>query len=309
MNEIHKFDTAQHYLDLSLFHRIDINLYPLFVAIFEQKSISRAAQSLSISQSAASHALQRLRVQLEDEVFIRLGNSMQPTPFAEHIYPVIKNALILFQNISQQKKSFDPSLIKTLRVAIHDEIEPLVLPKIIQHFEQIDQNIEFSSIKLNRNTIQNDLLNQQLDFIIDVESPTHDSIGFQALLKDHYVICSQQSVMNAEIYRSGLHIGVSSRRTGTLLEDVYLHRQGIHREIFLRCQHYSTALKILEYNRDAILTLPSAVLSHLSYATNLTIHSIPFELPTFTIGIYWSDALIDNLRYDFLKKEIISLFA
>ena len=275
MNEIHKFDTAQHYLDLSLFHRIDINLYPLFVAIFEQKSISRAAQSLSISQSAASHALQRLRVQLEDEVFIRLGNSMQPTPFAEHIYPVIKNALILFQNISQQKKSFDPSLIKTLRIAIHDEIEPLVLPKIIQHFEQIDQNIEFSSIKLNRNTIQNYLLNQQLDFIIDVESPTHDSIGFQALLKDHYVICSQQSVMNAEIYQYGLH---------------------------------TTALKILEYNRDAILTLPSAVLSHLSYATNLTIHSIPFELPTFMIGIYWSDALIDNLRYEFLKKEIISLF-
>ncbi|RDN22477.1 hypothetical protein B8U60_06115, partial [Acinetobacter baumannii] len=52
MNNIHNL----HGLDLSFFHRIDINLYPLFIAIYEQKSISNAASSLNITQSAASHA-------------------------------------------------------------------------------------------------------------------------------------------------------------------------------------------------------------------------------------------------------------
>ncbi len=53
---------------MGLFHRIDINLYPLFVAIYEQRSISKAAQILCITQSAASHALQRLRQHLQDDL-------------------------------------------------------------------------------------------------------------------------------------------------------------------------------------------------------------------------------------------------
>nr|MBP8207294.1 LysR family transcriptional regulator [Acinetobacter sp.] len=55
MNNIHQ----KNVLDMAVFHKIDINLYPLFIAIFEQKSISKSAQLLCISQSAASHALQR----------------------------------------------------------------------------------------------------------------------------------------------------------------------------------------------------------------------------------------------------------
>lgn len=69
MNQIHNTSP----LEVAHFHRIDINLYPLFIAIFEQKSISKAAQLLCISQSAVSHALQRLRVQLKDELFVRSG--------------------------------------------------------------------------------------------------------------------------------------------------------------------------------------------------------------------------------------------
>lgn len=71
MNQIHNTSP----LEVAHFHRIDINLYPLFIAIFEQKSISKAAQLLCISQSAVSHALQRLRVQLKDELFVRSGKN------------------------------------------------------------------------------------------------------------------------------------------------------------------------------------------------------------------------------------------
>ena len=52
MNHVH--NNAK--VDLTVFHRLDINLYPMFVAIYEQRSISKAAQILCISQSAASHA-------------------------------------------------------------------------------------------------------------------------------------------------------------------------------------------------------------------------------------------------------------
>ena len=309
MNPIHNSSVPYDSLDLGLFHRIDINLYPLFVAIFEQKSISHAASTLSISQSAASHALQRLRLQLNDEVFVRYGNKMQPTPFAEQIYPVLKAALLSIQSINQQKQNFDPSRIKTLRIAIHDEIEPLIFPRLIHHFQKIDPNIQFNSIKLDRKTIQNDLITQQLDFVIDLEKNLDDKIGFTALVQDHYVVCTQQASMSQQAYQAAPHIGVSSRRTGVLLEDIYLNKDDISRHIFLRCQHYSTALQILEQNPAAMLTLPKAVLEHLFYRDHLYVHELPFDFPPIEIGMFWYKELNDNLRYQFLKNEIISLFA
>lgn len=108
MNSIHNKSPIGSSVDLAIFHRIDINLYPLCIAIYEQRSISKAAQILCISQSAASHALQRLRQHLQDDLFVRAGSKMLPTPFAEQIYPVIKNALIAIQAISIQKQNFDP---------------------------------------------------------------------------------------------------------------------------------------------------------------------------------------------------------
>ncbi|WP_247791865.1 LysR family transcriptional regulator, partial [Acinetobacter baumannii] len=196
MNNIHNL----HGLDLSFFHRIDINLYPLFIAIYEQKSISNAASSLNITQSAASHALQRLRQQLEDDVFIRVGNKMSATPFAEQIYPTVKQALLTIQNISQQKHVFDPTSLKNLKIAVHDEIEPIILPRLAQHFQNLNLDLQFVSMKLDRKHIMADLATQQLDFVIDLEQYLSPKITFDHLVTDEFVICSQLKEVDLASY-------------------------------------------------------------------------------------------------------------
>ena len=213
MNTVHN----KTMIDMAIFHRIDINLYPLFIAIYEQRSISKAAKILCITQSAASHALQRLRQHLKDDLFVRVSNQMLATPFAEQIYPVIKNALILIQSISMQKQSFDPNSIQTLKVAVHDEIEPIIFPKLVEHFQKLNLIIQFSSIKLDRKTIITDLATQQIDFVIDLEQNLGEKIQFNKLAQDQFVVCTQQKMMDEAIYLASPHIGVSSRRTGVLV--------------------------------------------------------------------------------------------
>ena len=305
MNNIHHKDV----LDMTVFHKIDINLYPLFIAIFEQKSISKSAQLLCIGQSAASHALQRLRQHLQDDLFVRAGSQMLPTPFAERIYPVIKNALFAIQSISLQKQSFDPSMVQTLKIAIHDEIEPIILPKLVEHFHQLNLEVQFSSIKLDRKNVLTDLATQQIDFVIDLEQNFTDKIQFKTLVQDQFVVCTQQQSMTAEIYFALPHIGVSSRRTGVLVEDIYLNRKQLSRQIFLRCQHYSTALQILAQQAAAILTIPKNMLAHLHMAEGLNIFEVPVELPNINIGMYWHKDLQENSRHTFLRNEILKIFA
>ena len=305
MNTVHN----KTMIDMAIFHRIDINLYPLFIAIYEQRSISKAAKILCITQSAASHALQRLRQHLKDDLFVRVSNQMLATPFAEQIYPVIKNALILIQSISMQKQSFDPNSIQTLKVAVHDEIEPIIFPKLVEHFQKLNLIIQFSSIKLDRKTIITDLATQQIDFVIDLEQNLGEKIQFNKLAQDQFVVCTQQKMMDEAIYLASPHIGVSSRRTGVLVEDIYLNRQQFSRQIFLRCQHYSTALQILTQEPQLILTIPKNILVHLRLAQNLNIFDVPVDLPYINMGMYWHKDLELNLRHQFLRSEIFKIFA
>ena len=305
MNTVHN----KTMIDMAIFHRIDINLYPLFIAIYEQRSISKAAKILCITQSAASHALQRLRQHLKDDLFVRLSNQMLATPFSEQIYPVIKNALILIQSISMQKQSFDPNSIQTLKVAVHDEIEPIIFPKLVEHFQKLNLIIQFSSIKLDRKTIITDLATQQIDFVIDLEQNLGEKIQFNKLAQDQFIVCTQQKMMNEAIYLASPHIGVSSRRTGVLVEDIYLNRQQFSRQIFLRCQHYSTALQILTQEPQLILTIPKNILAHLRLAQNLNIFDVPVDLPYINMGMYWHKDLELNLRHQFLRSEIFKIFA
>lgn len=305
MNTVHN----KTMIDMAIFHRIDINLYPLFIAIYEQRSISKAAKILCITQSAASHALQRLRQHLKDDLFVRVSNQMLATPFAEQIYPVIKNALILIQSISMQKQSFDPNSIQTLKVAVHDEIEPIIFPKLVEHFQKLNLIIQFSSIKLDRKTIITDLATQQIDFVIDLEQNLGEKIQFNKLAQDQFVVCTQQKMMDEAIYLASPHIGVSSRRTGVLVEDIYLNRQQFSRQIFLRCQHYSTALQILTQEPQLILTIPKNILAHLRLAQNLNVFDVPVYLPYINMGMYWHKDLELNLRHQFLRSEIFKIFA
>ncbi|NHB57467.1 LysR family transcriptional regulator [Acinetobacter sp. 194] len=309
MNTIHTKKSHHIPMDLALFHRIDINLYPLFIAIYEQNSISKAAQILFITQSAASHALQRLRQLLNDDLFVRSGSKMRATPFAEQIYPAVKYALIAIQNISQQKNSFDPQQIQHLKIAVHDEIEPIIFPKLVQHFQSLNIGIQFISIRLDRKTLASDLAVQQIDFAFDLEQNFGEKIQFQRLFEDQFVVCSHMHEMNTEIYLSAMHLGVSSRRTGLLLEDIYLNQKQLSREILLRCQHYSTALQILEQIPNSILTIPQSILNNLNISDALKIYESPIELPKISLGIYWHLNMKENLRHRFLVKEISKIFA
>nr|WP_174505861.1 LysR family transcriptional regulator [Acinetobacter sp. Marseille-Q1620] len=305
MNTIHNKAT----INLSVFHKIDINLYPLFIAIFEQQSISRAAQILSITQSAASHALQRLRAHLNDDLFVRAGSKMLPTPFAEQIYQPIKQALYSIQSISIQKNKFDPSMVQTIKIAVHDEIEPIIFPKLIHHFQDLNLEIQYLSSKLDRKNIVAELASQQIDFVIDLEQNVSEKLVFNRLVQDYFVFCTQQKNLNPKKYYHSPHIGVSSRRTGILLEDLYLSKKDVSRQIFLRCQHYSTAIQVLEQNDQAILTIPKQILSHLHLPKNIQTYELPVKKQYINLGMYWHRDLQENARHKFLRSEIEKIFA
>ena len=73
--------------------RYDLNLLPVFMALMQERSVTRAAARLNITQPALSNALTRLRALMLDPLFIRERYGMQPTAKAQELAPVIAPAL------------------------------------------------------------------------------------------------------------------------------------------------------------------------------------------------------------------------
>ncbi len=88
---------------------LNLNLLTVFETIYELGGVSAAADRLALSQSAASHALARLREACKDDLFVRTSQGLSPTPVAEAMYPAIKQALEALRASLAEASGFDPA--------------------------------------------------------------------------------------------------------------------------------------------------------------------------------------------------------
>ena len=112
--------------------KIDLNLLLLFSHIYRERSISRAAIKLNLSQSAVSNSLAKLRECLQDPLFTRTSRGMTPTLRAKQLSEPINQALDLIQNSLKKEEDFDYSISdRTFIIAVEDYGEAVILPRFM----------------------------------------------------------------------------------------------------------------------------------------------------------------------------------
>jgi DNA-binding transcriptional LysR family regulator len=110
---------------------LDLNLWRVFDSVMELRNLDRAAERLGITQSAVSHALRRLRLALDDPLFVRGPGGLRPTERAEQIAPGVHEALIALRGARAQP-SFDPSVSqRAFTIAAPNYFCVLVIPQLV----------------------------------------------------------------------------------------------------------------------------------------------------------------------------------
>jgi DNA-binding transcriptional LysR family regulator len=87
---------------------LDLTQIRLMAELLRLRSVSAAAQGIGLSQSAASHALAKLRGQLGDPLFTRSGKGVEPTPYGERLGRAAREALDVLRAGLASKPQFDP---------------------------------------------------------------------------------------------------------------------------------------------------------------------------------------------------------
>lgn len=118
-------------IDLS---RVDLNLLVVFEVLMETRSVTATAERIGRTQSAVSHSLARLRDQLGDPLLVRVGGTMQPSPFAETIIEDVRPILRSIRRVIAPRSIFDP--------ATSDRVFRIAMPTLTKVIAEVSARVE-----------------------------------------------------------------------------------------------------------------------------------------------------------------------
>ncbi|WP_244506309.1 LysR family transcriptional regulator [Microbulbifer marinus] len=292
--------------------QMDMNLFLVLEAIYNERNLTRAAEQLHITQPAVSNALARLRRTLDDPLFTRTTGGMSPTPLTERIMPKVHEALVLLGGSLREQRHFDPATAeKTLRLSMNDMAETLLLPRLLERLQQVAPGIAVESYYVPRNELVKELSANMLDFGLDISLATTTQLQQQRLINDRYLCMlradhplAKQDSLTLEQYLALDHIHVSSRRAGPGVVDIALNKVGRRRNIKLRVQHYRVA-PLVVLRTDLALTIPASLANH--YQARL--FELPFQVPRLDWHLLWHNNQHDDPANRWLREQLLDMFA
>lgn len=271
---------------------LDLNLLRVFEAVFQERHLTRAAESLSLTPSAVSHALRRLREHLGDPLFVRQANLMVPTPACYRLAPALFEQMARLRQLLQQWARFDPKATRqTFRIGMPESVEMMLLPALQQAFFRTAPAAALASVSFERGNLARLLAAGQLDAAIDVAQPIREPVRHAPLLQDDFCIVARKGhrlkrTPDLKQYLAAHHVSVSGRSSGLVLEDAALSNLGLQRQVVMRCQNYTTAISIVAAS-DYLLTVPVQLSRAVAGAHELRHWRMPFDLPKVQLHLYW----------------------
>ena len=167
-------------MNLQKFSRLDLNLLVSLQALLEEKSVTKAARRLFITQPAMSRVLQRLRDQLEDPLFTRIGNELVPTPKAQDLQLRLPMLLDSILDIVSEGE-FDPATyVGEITIAVPEFVAIALISELTRVVTEQAPGL-ILSISSETESVQGELAEGVLDFAIDIDRPIGEDISSKRL--------------------------------------------------------------------------------------------------------------------------------
>ncbi|NWC64764.1 LysR family transcriptional regulator [Cedecea sp. P7760] len=292
--------------------RLDLNLLPVFDAIYRHRSVRLAADELAMSTSALSHALSRLRVSLNDPLFYREGHRMCPSVYATQLAPSIASTLKYLDQELTQQPEFDASrTTEHLQIAITDFTAFCIFPALMHKLQHEAPGLILELLYLPHTPALTELLAGEVDLALgfstseDIRHPELEEIGW---FTDEYVVISHpgRTQLTFEDYLAARHIVVTPWNEKQGVMDRQLEQMGYTRQIAIKTPSMLSAPFIVAES-NLLMALPRFAAEKLMPATNIKIFSLPFEIRPFEIKIYSHKRSGKRSATNWLKSKLQTL--
>ncbi|MDP3512958.1 MAG: LysR family transcriptional regulator [Sulfuritalea sp.] len=292
----------------------DLNLLVVFDAVLAERSISRAADRLGLSQPAVSNALARMRKATGDRLFVRLANAMVPTPYAQGIAEPIRQALASIRVSLAASQEFDPATSqRDFSIFLTDLGEAYFLPRLLERLNRIAPGVRLRTLPMPPESAEDALRNGEVDLAIGKLPDLGAGFYVQRLFRDRYVCVVRRNHpliggrITAKQFAAASHAIVTPGGWGHGIIERALIEHGLEQRIVLRMQNFLVLASIVA-TTDMVAIVPHSVGSQLSQHNDVRLLSLPIAIPAFDIKQCWQERFHDDRGNRWLRQQFVDLF-
>jgi DNA-binding transcriptional LysR family regulator len=293
---------------------VDLNLLVALDALLAERNVTRAAARLSLSQSAMSAALGRLRTLFGDPLLLRTSGGMLPTSKGEELVVPLRQVLSEVSRIVQQPGAFDPARTdRTFTIAASDYIEYAILPRLVDILEARAPRARLAVRPVDFGAVGRQLEAGEIDLGILGARFAPPSVRSRPLFVERFVCVVRKGHphvgerLTLDDYCALDHVLVSpSGGAFSAPADDALAATGRTRHVRLSVPHFLLVPEILRRS-DMIAVLPERLAR--AYGDRLRVFDLPFDLAPVTIVKVWHERTHRDPALVWLRQSLVALTA
>jgi DNA-binding transcriptional LysR family regulator len=294
----------------------DLNLLVALDALLSERSVTKAAARIGITQSAASHALSRLRRLTGDELLVRGRDGMVPTLRAEAMRAPLRRSLDEITSTLASPRTFDPSTARVrVFIGASDYSELVLLPGVMARLVREAPGIELRVLPVGHDPAS-ELATGKVDVIIMPAQSGDDSQGLRGrqIFRDRFVCIARRDhplakkkTLSMPAFTTAAHALVSPWGTEGGHVDDALARLGQQRKVAIAVPHFLVAPHIIA-SSNLLLTMAERLATVVAEPLGLVVLSPPpeLELAGFTNSLLWHERTHEDPARRWVREVIVA---
>lgn len=299
---------------------LDLNLLRVFDALMRERSATRAGERIGLSQPAVSAALNRLRHLVGDQLFVRRGNDMVPTPRAEDLAVPVRNALAEIEKAFAGGVAFDPARAeRTFTFMGADFFSMRLMPALARRVSAIAPGVILRLLDSARGDVDRLLQEDLIDAALERPLQVPDWISSELLFRSPFLIIAARGnpqlagiaageTIPLDLFCAMSHAIRSIDGSLNGFIDGALEAIGRHRRVVLALPHFhGIALSVAA--SGLIAAVPKQVADILPKDLGLSVYRPPVAMPEPEVRMYWHARHDDDPAHRWIRAEILSALA
>lgn len=288
---------------------MDLNLVRVFVTVYETRSLTASAARLFVTQPAISQALARLRRDLDDPLFRRVGRVMEPTPLADAVFPELRDALAVIQRTVDTVHGFDAAgSDKRFRIALSELGEIGYFAAMYRAVRALAPHVRLEVVPLEVGELAERLSRGTVDLAITsspvvggFERTVLKSQGYAALMSAQHPLARADLTFSA--YLSAAHVAVVGDSGRPNLQAA-LARRGAALDPDVSVNRFASLPPLLATSPDLVATVPDTIGEGWATAWPLVVRRLPFEMERVDVSLYRRSSTQQTAALDWLYATV-----
>jgi DNA-binding transcriptional LysR family regulator len=298
------------------FRQLDLNLLRVLAAIHRTGSVTAAARTLSLSQSATSNALARLRHFFDDDLFVRSPAGLQRTRLCEQVAPGVLAQLRSLEGLVTELGEFDPERSDvTWRLSLSDLGEMLFLPGLAAALRQEAPHTRVSNISVAAADVATALEAREIDCAVGILQPRHRGVQAELLFREQYVAITAagwrpasgragSSLSRAQLAGASMVVASPTATFHSSVEQMLVSLKLADR-IMLRARHFG-ALPDIVTSTDLLAIVPAMYAASLAQR-DVRVWKLP-DAPFYDVRLVWHASTARDPAQQWLRALLHRLF-